>query len=281
MPRLFGLLFVVLLMGCGVGIKLTTIQTHPAVASYEPFVVIEENEPFDTARFPLVARLRTTDRGMSLRCNYPTVLDTVSSIARSLGANLVKIDRHLLPDAFGSTCHRVEVRMYRAEDATPFERMITWYPERRLRVADFMGDTVARPFRAASYCGITYHADQVGREVSIVVEALFDHHVSYFKRDSDDAEVLIHEQVHFDMAELYARMLRKRITGTSFAGVDATSRLRDMHTEAMRELAIEQDRYDAEVYADPTKQPSWSDSVRFRLAELAMYSSHTLTISTN
>ncbi len=277
---MFGLLFVALATGCGVGVKLTTIQTHPAVATYEPFVVIEEHEPFDTARFQLVARLRTTDKGMSLGCNYPTVLDTVSSLARSLGANIVKIDRHLLPDAFGSTCHRVEARMYRAEDATPFERMITWYPKRRLRLADFMGDTAARPFRAASYCGITYHGGQVGRKVTVVVEAFFDHHVSYFKRDSDDAEVLIHEQVHFDMAEIYARRLRKRIAETSFAGVDATSRLQDMYTEAMRELAIEQDRYDAEVYADPSKQSSWSDSVVFRLAELDMYSSHALTIST-
>lgn len=268
------------MLGCGIGMKVTTVQRQTAIAAYEPFAVIEENAPFDTTRYSLVASVRTADKGMTVRCDYPTVLDTVTSLARSLGANLVKIDKHLLPNTYGSSCHRVEARLYRADDASPFEQTITWYAERLLRLIDFRGDTVARPFRAASYCGISYHGNYVGRKVSVVVEAFFDHHVSYFNRGMDDADVLVHEQVHFDIAELFARILRKRITGTSFVRADLNTALQNLHTAAIRELAIEQDRYDAEVYADPARQPYWSDSIASRLAELDDYRSHTIALST-
>ena len=45
------------------------------------------------------------------------------------------------------------------------------------------------------------------------------------------------------MVELFARILRKRITETSFAGADLNSTLQHLHTTVSRELAIEQDRY--------------------------------------
>ena len=82
------------------------------------------------------------------------------------------------------------------------------------------------------------------------------------------------------MVELFARILRKRITETSFAGADLNSTLQHLHTTVSRELAIEQDRYYAEIYADPSKQPFWSDATRSRFAELDMYGPHSIVIST-
>lgn len=278
MKKLFAFLPIALLIGCDIGMKVTTLQRQPSIASYEPFALVEENEPFDTARYSLVARVRTADKGMTVRCDYPTVLDTVTHLARSLGANLVKIDRHFLPNTYGSSCHRVEARLYRADDATPFEQSIVWYPERRLRVSDFRGDTAARPFRAASFCGITYHGNYVGRRIILIVEANFDHKGSYFKHGDDDLNVLSHEQVHFDIAEVHARILRKRISETSFVGMDFNGLLQGLHMEVTREMMVEQDRYDAAVYADPGLQSSWSDSVATKLAGSEQFRSHAIVV---
>ena len=278
MKKLMYVLIVALVMGCGIGMKVVTIRSYEPIAVHEPFALLEEGDPLDTAGSELVARLRTTDKGMTVRCDYPAVLDTVKALARSMGANLVKIDRHVLPSVYGSSCHRVEARFYRVEDATPFEETITWYPERRLRLVDFKGDTVARPFRAATFCGITYHGNYAANSMILTVEAWFDHQGSYFKHGDDDINVLAHEQVHFDIAEVYARMLRKRIAGTSFIGKDVNAVLHDLHMVVIREMTIEQDRYDASVYADPAMQPSWSDSVSARLADLDPFRSHTVTV---
>lgn len=278
MKKLMYVLMVALVMGCGIGMKVVTVRSYGPIAVHEPFALLEEDDTLDTARAELVARIRTTDKGMTVRCDYPAVLDTLKALARSMGANLVKIDRHMLPSVYGSSCHRVEARFFRVEDATPFEETITWHPERRLRLVDFKGDTAARPFRAATFCGITYHGNYAANKMMVTVEAWFDNQGSYFKHGDDDPGVLAHEQVHFDIAEVYARMLRKRIDETSFIGRDFNSVLHDLHMAVMREMSVEQDRYDASVYADPAMQPSWSDSVAGRLADLDPFRSHTVTV---
>lgn len=44
--------------------------------------------------------------------------------------------------------------------------------------------------------------------------------------------------------------------------------IRDLHKETMRQLQLEQDRYDADTYSDPSRLGQWKDYVAVRLASL-------------
>lgn len=270
------LLALLMLLGCGIGMKVSDVTQRGALGEFEPFGVIEADEPFDTLRHELVGRLRTKDKGLTLLCDYATVVDTAIGLARTLGANVLKIDVHHSPTQLTSSCHRIEARLYKVNDARPYEQQVVWWPQRRLVISDFRADTADRPFRAATYCGITYRAVRRSGGYQVVAQAYFDPELSYFKQERNDILVLEHEQVHFDLAELYARMLRKRIADAKFTQGDIDSRLKRMFDEVYRELAIEQDRYDSDVYPDPTKQGLWNGTIASRLAELEAFSDHSV-----
>lgn len=267
-------LIVICTTGCNIRLVMSDVQQHAAVAVHEPFAIIGANETLDTAGLRLVAHVRTQDGGLTMRCDYETVLDTVVGMARAMGANLVKVDDHLPPTTFSTTCHRLTASLYRSDDVRRFEERILWYPERHLQVADLRGDTLHRPFQAATACGISYRSDVVRGRTNISVEAFVDPRMSYFKHSADDAFVLRHEQLHFDIAEVYARTLRKQILETPLSRADLPRVLAELHDKVIQELALEQDRYDAEVYADPVKQTFWSDVVALRLTTLDRYKEH-------
>ncbi len=48
------------------------------------------------------------DTGFTTNCSYDAVIVRVKEAARAAGGNAVKITRHRLPSAMGSTCHRIE-----------------------------------------------------------------------------------------------------------------------------------------------------------------------------
>jgi len=254
------------------------VQQFPAIEVYEPFAVVAEDVDIRSDSLPLVAIVRTTDKGLTVRCDEASVLDTVSKLARSLGANVVKIKEHRPPSTYGSSCHRIEAHLHRSTDAAVHEKVVPWHDKRPLRIEDFRGDTVARPFRAATVCGISCATVIYGRNELVKVEAIFDHDGSYFKRAADDLDVLAHEQTHFDIAEVYARVLRKRIGEAALAGENVSSMLESMHAMIDCEMRLEQDRYDTEVYADASMQATWIASVAARLDELRSYQDHVVAL---
>ena len=91
-------------------------------------------------------------------------------------------------------------------------------------------------------------------------------------KDTNDLELLKHERLHFDIAELFARYARKQFRTLkpfcsnirSFKGL-----LRDYQIEADKENL----KYDAESnhYKNKEMQEKWSKDVARRLKELAEY----------
>ncbi|MBS1583123.1 MAG: hypothetical protein JST66_13075 [Bacteroidetes bacterium] len=265
------LLFALGTAGCGIGLKVATTAQFPSLGPDAPAGVVEAPERLDTTGMQRVGTVVTRDKGLTVRCDYASVLDTVRKQARSLGANVVRVDEHLTPSPFGSSCHRVRATLFRAEDARPFEKQLPWSATRRLTIAEFKGDTSARPFQAATLSLLGCAFDVRWGKVTAEVNAWFDCHGSYFKRGPDDGMVLAHEQLHFDLTELHARLLRQRIAGRTFAPATAREEIGAMHAEEMRLLLLEQDHYDADVRTDPTAQVRWSSSVAGRLAALSAF----------
>jgi len=81
-----------------------------------------------------------------------------------------------------------------------------------------------------------------------------------------DRQLLDHEQLHFDLAELAARKIRKRFGEFKDACLDpgGTEPIQTMVIEADRELQEEQSRYDLETGhgTNMRAQDQWAQRVR-------------------
>jgi hypothetical protein len=108
-------------------------------------------------------------------------------------------------------------------------------------------------------------------------QVMYDVH-TYFNRDKSwtkgkSASLLKHEQIHFDIAELYARMIRKKISDMTEAGVKNVSEF----NQAINELLIKSNeadqRYDLETLhgALQKKQAFWERYVNMQLQGLKDY----------
>ncbi len=92
----------------------------------------------------------------------------------------------------------------------------------------------------------------------LYIETYFDCHFSYFKHTDYDSTVLAHEQIHFDISELYARKFIERIEREALDLNQFLAQQEEILNSVGRELQLKQDEYDSEVYADRTKQPDWN-----------------------
>lgn len=150
---------------------------------------------------------------------------------------------------------------------------ILWNPDKKLEWSDFQGvapnDTGLAKAGTASQIVITsdlYYEDEIPR---YYVKNCFDKSKSWTKTKSE--KTLAHEQLHFDISELYARKIRKefnKLYNDSTADVSIYKKIyRTLNDE---EIAF-QKQYDSEVYFDDKKQQEWQKCIAKELEELKEY----------
>lgn len=111
----------------------------------------------------------------------------------------------------------------------------------------------------------------VKKEVRYEVDAFFNRKKSWARDQSPS--LLAHEQLHFDIAELYARKIRKKIKELQRNNVN------DIKTfnAAIEELLAESNRIDIQYDAETLhgglsrKQAEWTARIRQELDELRSY----------
>lgn len=106
------------------------------------------------------------------------------------------------------------------------------------------------------------------------VKAFFYPERSWYKSDQVDIHVLGHEQLHFDITELHARIFRQRLTLVK-PHDNLIKTLQDMHSVIDTELASMQNNYDLEskYSINVEGQKNWKDSIASRLKALNAFKS--------
>jgi hypothetical protein len=112
-----------------------------------------------------------------------------------------------------------------------------------------------------------YFKDQLRYDVY----AYFNRKASWARGHSD--ALLKHEQLHFDIAELYARKIRKKISDLSERGVKDVQVINKAINDLMEESNEIDQRYDLETLhgALSKKQQAWEKMVKEQLAGLKDY----------
>ena len=93
--------------------------------------------------------------------------------------------------------------------ATP---MIIWSAERRLTLADFQARApLGNPLSASTSSNIKADAACKDYVFSSTAAATFDPNTSWVKSKMASEALLRHEQLHFDITEVYTRIMRQRL----------------------------------------------------------------------
>jgi hypothetical protein len=154
----------------------------------------------------------------------------------------------------------------------PEEDLLSWNEFYKLRWVDFQGEPDERAKGdAGAAVQIKAKPFLVKKQIKYDVVALFNRSKSWARGQSPS--LLAHEQLHFDIAELYARKIRKKIKELAARDVNDIK----IYNAAINELLLESNqidlKYDLETLHGglSKKQAAWSEKVSNGLAELDQY----------
>ncbi len=157
--------------------------------------------------------------------------------------------------------------------AQEIEEGIPWEEHKRLSWSDFKGKIPPAAVPAAttaSGISYTYSANLLHHEVKLnfEVNAYFYPNESWYKPEQCTDNTLRHEQLHFDIAELFARKMRNRLHRTSFSD-DVKEEVRKIYKDILNALKDYQDQYDWETNFSRNleKQMEWNQKIEEALRQ--------------
>lgn len=258
---------VFLLISCNPRIVVKT-KNGASLGDDAGILVFGVNDKFDIEARE-VGEIQVRDLLLSANSNYNVLVEQLKRKAREIGANCIHIYKHNPPDIW-SRNHRVKAKAYYVADITPYEKVIEWHKDRRLKKVDFKGTTENRPFEAitAGYISYVFEFVPLLNDGILKIYTGFDCENSYFKNTENIDEVLQHEQGHFDLWEIYARRLTKTAQERLLTTHNIEVKMAEIYRQIVNECIIEQDRYDSEIYADRRKQSIWLKRIQDELDQL-------------
>lgn len=154
------------------------------------------------------------------------------------------------------------------------QTLIYWTSGTPLQWSDFSGvvDSTSE-FDAWTYSGITYEYTWQTADEQIILESscesFFDPAQSWVKREKISDELLAHEQLHFDLSELYSRYLQATLSTFTFTDrVDAeVDSIYEAHLNALLAAQIQYDQ-ETDHFNNIRQQAMWTQKVKSELKRL-------------
>lgn len=153
--------------------------------------------------------------------------------------------------------------------------MMKWKEKSSINWSDFQGTPNHNsPFDAQVYSGmqysLSYSINSGQANVDFEVHSFFSPEKSWSKEAKQSEQLLRHEQLHFDISELYARKLRKALVEHEF-GLNPEKEFEvifNMMNDERKALQLE---YDLETLhsKDKTAQETWNILVARELVNYA------------
>lgn len=159
--------------------------------------------------------------------------------------------------------------------APEYKTFYFWNENQKLKWSDFQGKPIPNiAEKAMTASSVEYSYSATGAEFKYEVLCKFFPKLSWKVEDQLNAYMLQHEQTHFDITELYARLMRKRLSEEIKVANDIT-KISKIGVEITTQWKQEQNKYDSETEhsIDTEKQAEWNESIQKRLDALNSFSS--------
>ena len=146
---------------------------------------------------------------------------------------------------------------------------IYWKDNHLLTWDDFQATPGISNLSAQTSSAIEMNYQTSGNKITWHVASYFIPSQSWVKNSGKTDYILAHEQLHFDLTEVYAKMLRKRYKTEIKTAADH-KKMNVIYTEIRKEWEKEQNRYDKETNhsINKTKQADWDTYIKQKLNEL-------------
>jgi len=160
---------------------------------------------------------------------------------------------------------------------------ILWSSSNKLRIDDFKGSAELKPNNAETVSFISYSLQygEFENSVQLQVFSKFDVEQSYFKQSELDVRILSHEQLHFDITEIFARLFIKRLMESALFKSGLKEQVDSILREVEQDLIEMQNKYDAQVINTAEAQTLWNDWVKAELVRLNPLESKTAIVPIN
>ncbi len=160
-------------------------------------------------------------------------------------------------------------KTFSASDNESGERL-KWDSQTRLSWKDFKGKSNKNSMLAAeTNSGIHFSYQCSGNKMDFDIYAYFDKEKSWTKPNSTDV-VLNHEQLHFDITELYARKMRQKFLSLRNPCKKSKAELQGVFSALMKEHRTMQNTYDRETNHSlkEKEQAKWQADIESELLKL-------------
>jgi Bacterial protein of unknown function (DUF922) len=150
---------------------------------------------------------------------------------------------------------------------------IVWQPERRLSWDDFQSEAdMNEPLHAMTSTNIEVQAKCYGNLMQFEVKCVFKTKDSWSKNKQSE-RLLAHEQMHFDLTEVHARLLRQKLAQTPGLCGSDRSRFGKIVEGYFADWKKEQDQYDRESNhgLDQEQQLIWENKIARQLEALSSF----------
>lgn len=109
--------------------------------------------------------------------------------------------------------------------------------------------------------------------LQISIFACFAKKESWVHPDKKEAPLLTHEQLHFDICELFVRKLRKKISETPLSLLNSDNQIKALFEESWNAYQVNQNLYDEETEHGliEAAQKKWINNVKEELNTLAEF----------
>ncbi len=155
---------------------------------------------------------------------------------------------------------------------TQDDNLILWQESKKVAWTDFK----ATPNASSSYKAFTESEIKTeiaakNNEAHISIKTFFDKNKSWVKDKTD--ELLAHEQLHFDITELWARKFRQKIKGKTFSFKTFQKELNAIQTDIYKGSKDMQTDYDKETQhaVVVASQKKWEKKISQDLQKLSTF----------
>lgn len=196
---------------------------------------------------------------------------------RLAGSNMWHIVRKISTRFFVALLAGVLSLQVNAKEFTPNDasaNRFSWNANRKLSWADFKGPVStahSEESAAATCCSIGFRLGNNEAGVpQVFVYNTFYIDRSWVKEDARIESILTHEQGHFDLCELYTRILRSRLNAADLHSPTVKQDLLDIYTAVNNEYEARQQAYEHETAHGTIipEQQRWDMAISEELARL-------------
>jgi hypothetical protein len=161
--------------------------------------------------------------------------------------------------------------------------LIQWENNQKLTWKDFKGKPNKRsPYKAMTFASVSSNLISFSKnELKIEILCHFIRNKSWKTIETD--ELLRHEQLHFDIAELAARKMRERVSKLNLKNLSSKNieqKLNSIFNSSVEEQMEMNQKYDSETNHSIKyiAQSDWEKKIKEKLIETKDYSKTSITI---